>query len=359
MRFTINLKEFDVQPIPTTYLRIKSNDGFYDVFFQDEDIPFKILSQNNPRFVVIDKNVSELYPNILSIAKKHLVIEAIEENKTITTVMQIVSFLETNNFTKGDQLIAIGGGLIQDVVGFAAHIYKRGIQWIYFPTTLLSMADSCIGSKTGINTTTAKNQLGVFSHPQSIYINPIFLKTLPLIEIDSGMGEILKMCIIGGSNCLSLFQTESIPQLIKLSLVIKQAIIEEDEFEHLYRKTLNYGHTIGHALETLSGYRLTHGQAIIIGMYVINDWYENHLKFTNIMVRNIQNILSILITPTMKEITRNLDYSQLKTTICRDKKMIQNVLRFAVVRSPGNNEFYDCVITDELINEFKEILTHV
>ena len=366
MSFTIDSKEFHLNPIFDDSMLIRSTLGHYRVVFQDLEDPFKGIyaeSKTTRVFLIIDSNVLKLW-NMANLDKTQpiFLVESTEENKTITMVMFIIDFLERYNFTKSDCLIAVGGGLVQDLVGFAAHIYKRGINWIYYPTTLLSMADSCIGGKTGINTNKAKNQLGVFDHPIAIYVNPNFLKTLPQCEIESGMGEIVKMCLIGGSRYIVVFQNDLLNKsldylhLIKLSLSIKQTIVEADEFEKYYRKTLNYGHTIGHALETLSDYRLTHGQAIIIGMFAINQWYHSLGKMEMLSYETIQFVLQKLISPQMVTILQSLPLEQFGNLIKRDKKATNEYIRFAVVRSLGDNEFYDAKITDELFDQLKIVL---
>ena len=175
--------------------------------------------------------------------------------------------------SKKNKLIVIGGGITQDVGGFAAAIYKRGINWIFIPTTILSMTDSCIGSKVSINRG-SKNMLGLFGAPNKIFISDYFLNSLSKHDITSGIGEALKLSLIGGIQSykyfLDQYNKKNYINIIKISSLIKKQLIEYDEFDENERRVLNYGHTIGHAIESVSNYFIPHGIAVLIGMYVIN-----------------------------------------------------------------------------------------
>lgn len=233
--------------------------------------------------LLIDRNVadlyqSELYPLLSSIPT--LVLDATEEEKTLVGVQKILDFLQNCNCVKQSNVIAIGGGIIQDLTAFSCHLYYRGLKWIFVPTTLLSMTDSCIGAKCGINLNTFKNQLGVFHAPAQIFISPQFLNTLSDLDVQSGYGEILKLLLTGSSNLFKeleinldapkSFREANITQLIYESLKVKKQIIEIDEYETDLRRILNYGHTFGHSLETVTQYEIPHGIAVAWGIDVVN-----------------------------------------------------------------------------------------
>ncbi|MCX7119782.1 MAG: 3-dehydroquinate synthase, partial [Legionellales bacterium] len=196
-------------------------------------------------------------------------------------VLALYDFLHQHQITKGETLVVVGGGITQDISAFVAATYKRGINWVYFPTTLLAMSDSCIGGKAGVNYRGSKNQLALFSAPQSVMINTEFLRTLAAKDIQSGLGEILKLCITGGKHLVDFFQQsvefgtakqfDRFKPLIMNALAVKRAVIEVDEFEQNIRKGLNYGHTIGHVIEAMTDYAIPHGIAVVIGMMIVNQ----------------------------------------------------------------------------------------
>ncbi|MDD4004443.1 MAG: 3-dehydroquinate synthase [Elusimicrobiaceae bacterium] len=265
-------------------LAIRSALGGYKVVFRRAGEGFRQINglAGEGAFFLIDGAVLRLHRKRLKLpVSRVLAVKAGEQLKTLAGVKKIFSFLNKNNFTRADRLVIIGGGTVQDSGGFAAACYKRGVRWTFAPTTLLSMCDSCIGAKTGVNFERAKNQLGVFYAPEQVIVEPDFLLTLPACHVRSGLGEILKLAVTGGPAALGLYRRlfpaaaggcrESLNELVKMSLSVKKAVIELDEFEKHYRKTLNYGHTVGHALETLSRYKISHGLAIAMGMAAANE----------------------------------------------------------------------------------------
>jgi 3-dehydroquinate synthase len=265
-------------------LLIHSEQDDYQVDFINDlkDIIDRLLTI--PKSVLlIDRNVanlyqSALYPLLSSIPT--LILDATEEEKTLVGVQKILDFLQKCNCVKQSNVIAIGGGIIQDLTAFSCHLYYRGLKWTFVPTTLLSMTDSCIGAKCGINLNTFKNQLGVFHAPAQIFISPQFLNTLSDLDVQSGYGEILKLLLTGSSNLFKELETNldnaksfreaNVTQLIYESLKVKKQIIEIDEYETDLRRILNYGHTFGHSLETITQYEIPHGIAVAWGIDVVN-----------------------------------------------------------------------------------------
>jgi 3-dehydroquinate synthase len=188
--FYINNTEFILETEIKDKLHIKSHPEDYIAKFEKFENKF-----NSKQVVLVDKNVQELY-NINH--DKMIVVEANERNKSIETVLDVCETLTQYGFDKGFTLVVIGGGIIQDIGAFTSKIYKRGINWIFYPTTLLSQCDSCIGGKTALNFKSYKNQLALFSAPQEVIIDVNFLNTLSSDDIISGYGEIAKLFLIGG-----------------------------------------------------------------------------------------------------------------------------------------------------------------
>jgi 3-dehydroquinate synthase len=291
----------------------------YTVTFDNSDIT-KYIHRDD--FIIIDKKLVDYvkgYPNVYQI-------DAIEENKTITTVMDIISKLNSK------RVVVIGGGLVQDVGSFASSIFKRGIEWIYFPTTLLAMADSCIGSKTSLNTN-VKNKIGTYHSPKAIYINTVFLNTLSTSHIQSGLGEILKLCMIG--NRLNEYEQYrgDFEKLIKLALIIKRSVIEIDEYDTGIRKGLNYGHTLGHVLEVLSNYSIPHGVAVVHGMLLVNKLFGYKNKQFEDLCHTITREKPIV------------DKTRLKAVLLEDKKADGTSIQFIVPERPGETKFVNVDIT--------------
>lgn len=233
-------------------------------------------------FFIVDRKVYRLYRDRLAgILPEHrtLLIEANETNKTLERCRDYIELLVEKNIRRDNRLVAIGGGVIQDITSFIASILYRGIEWAFVPTTLLAQADSCIGSKTSINLGDKKNLVGNFYPPVRIYHDPAFLASLPIGEIKSGLGEMLHFYFYAGSPMIERVAREyeqliqdhtRLVDFIKESLAIKKSVIEVDEFDQGERNKFNYGHTFGHALETLTDYGISHGQAVTLGMDLAN-----------------------------------------------------------------------------------------
>jgi 3-dehydroquinate synthase len=208
-----------------------------------------------------------------------LAIEAIEPNKSLDKFPAYVDHLVSQKIRRGHTLIAIGGGIIQDITCFLAATMLRGIDWQFYPTTLLAQADSCIGSKSSINAGSAKNILGTFTPPNRIFISSRFLDTLPEGDVRSGVGEMLKVHVIDGPdsfNAISadyetLFEDRArMLHYMRRSLEIKQTYIEKDEFDRGPRLVFNYGHSFGHAIEGATKFGIPHGIAVTMGMDLAN-----------------------------------------------------------------------------------------
>lgn len=263
-------------------LVIQSHRGPYTVFFDNAlcSNPEPLL-EGEPHFL-IDSNIVRLYAVEFRSIIDHpntIVIEATEENKSIEKVIPILERLVQNRVRRDHMLVAIGGGIIQDITCFIASNLLRGVSWRFVPTTLLSQADSCIGSKSSINLGPTKNILGTFNPPEKIYIDEGFLDTLEDKDIRSGIGEIIKVHAIDGVAAFErlagdldqLFLDRDVLRVyIRSALLIKQRFIEKDEFDRGIRNIFNYGHSFGHAIESATNYAIPHGIAVAIGMDMAN-----------------------------------------------------------------------------------------
>lgn len=227
--------------------------------------------------VVCDQTVSQLYgqksqPLLAGLldagyAVYSYIFKPGEKSKTLRTAEDLCGFLSENHFGRNDFIIALGGGVCGDLAGFAASIYMRGIPYVQIPTTLLAMADSSIGGKTGVNTDAGKNMLGTFWQPSLVIADPKALETLHKTELLNGLAEIIKAGFIGDTSIFDAI-SEGLPAAIAKAIQVKKEIVEEDEREGDRRRLLNFGHTIGHAIETCSNYTVPHGFAVMTGMYL-------------------------------------------------------------------------------------------
>jgi len=240
------------------------------------------------RCYVVDENVWQLYTDnaFLHLDRKNIIIQPVnEEQKGLSSVQVLYDRLIERTAKRNITLISIGGGIVQDITGFVASTLYRGIHWIYVPTTLLAQADSCIGSKTSLNYKGFKNLIGTFFPPNDIFVYLGFLATLQDEDFSSGVGEVVKLHILGGEKkteeCASLLERilkrepVSLLQSVQSALTIKQSYILDDEFDTGRRNMLNYGHCFGHALEATSNYQIPHGQAVLLGMILANKISRN------------------------------------------------------------------------------------
>ncbi|MGM0549970.1 MAG: 3-dehydroquinate synthase [Bacteroidota bacterium] len=239
---------------------------------------------NKQLFVLVDSNTKKhclpLLQNCAILHQARLIeMQAGEEAKSIATVSEVWRALTQANADRGSVLINLGGGVVGDLGGFAASCYKRGIHFIQIPTTLLSMVDASIGGKTGVNFEGLKNQVGVFCQPMAVIVDPAFLRTLDKRQLLSGWAEMIKHALLQGPDDF-FYLKEKTPQqlsfkelssLIARSIKIKQQVVEEDPTENGRRKILNLGHTVGHALESISLQSSTpvlHGEAVAYGLAI-------------------------------------------------------------------------------------------
>ncbi len=352
---------------------IKSNPRPYSIKMINENnfswLKQEILCQKKP-LVLIDSYIKrEILKEIDFDTIPVYEVEATENNKEIQTVLKVCDFLGACNANKGSMLYVIGGGIIQDLGAFAGAMYKRGIPWTFIPTTLLSQADSCLGGKTAINYGHTKNVLGLFSTPRQVLIAPRFISSLSKNDQFSGGGEIFRLLITGGVKSFELFEqqmsglintsVEAIQKLMIGSLSVKQSIVEHDEFEIDIRRSMNYGHSIGHAIEALSNYVIPHGQGVTIGILVENRIAKNRDMLSASEEKKMYRVGRQIITDDIWNAFSKLDSNKLLPFLTHDKKVEGNNLKLATLLSIGDMKFIDLPLDSKGIAEVSRAIKEV
>jgi len=328
-------------------IRVESHRGAYEVEFTS----IKDLPKVENSIAIVDRRVYELYYR--SLRDKfdwiHL-LEAVEENKTLSYCVGLIDELRKRGVKKNTTLVAVGGGITQDVTSFTASILYRGISWAFIPTTLLAQADSCIGSKTSINHENTKNLVGSFYPPKKIWCDISLLRSLPLEDIDSGIGEMMHYFLLDGRT--ETPERHDLLPAIKASLAIKKEVIEQDEFDEGVRRLFNYGHTFGHAIETLSNYKVRHGSAVTLGMHLAN-YIAFRLGYIGIgRFERLQNLISFNLPDfTVSDVDTYVSY------LMKDKKNVGSSL--TCILPTGDTSFEVMTISDidnltKIIGEYFE-----
>ena len=290
--------------------------------------------------IVSDDIVSNLYLSELVDSLEKIgfrvytfVFTAGEKSKTLSTAIKIYNFLSENNITRSDVIVALGGGVVGDVTGFVASTYMRGINFVQVPTTLIAQTDASVGGKNAVNTPSGKNIVGTFYNPDQILINPTFLETLPEREFVSGMSEVIKYGAICDTNLFyELLESGFKDEMILKCVKIKMSIVEKDEHDKSFRMILNFGHTIGHAIEKLSGYLVSHGEAIAVGMALITQKSELNGMTASGTAERITDILKKFNLP----YSTNLDIDKVCDQISFDKKIFGNEINAVVLKNIGD-----------------------
>ena len=310
------------------------------------------MTEGKKRLVIFSEKVYKLYKKELNFNKEEIfVLKDGEVQKNIKNYERIINKAISLKLSRKDIIIAIGGGVVGDMAGFVASTYMRGIEFIQVPTTLLACVDSSVGGKTAIDMPHGKNFVGAFYQPKAVYINLNFLKTLDKKQYMSGFGEVIKYAFIEKScnhseyfNLVEYLKTnknkyetrdlEFLGSIIKMSLELKSAVVNQDEKESGLRKILNLGHTYGHALEEETKYKkFTHGYAIVLGMKYVFDYALNN----NMCEKTYYDEALELITSYGYEFKKPLFinekrvYEYMKT----DKKSDNNIITFILPSSNG------------------------
>lgn len=298
--------------------------------------------------IVTDENVAKFHlekiNNFLPDAKS-VVIPAGEEHKNLETISRLWKAFLVNGLDRRSTVIALGGGVIGDMTGFAASTYMRGIDWIAIPTTLLSMVDASLGGKTGFDLPEGKNLIGSFHPPKLVLADPSLLHTLPERELRSGMAEVVKHGVISDPELFAMcnrgmdWVKSNLEDVVKRAMAVKIKIIEADPYEKGFRAALNLGHTVGHAVELVSKFNLRHGEAIAIGTVVEARYAARVGLAGQSTVEAIESTLSKLGLPT--QIPDGMSRDEIIRSMRVDKKKNAKSIRFALPVEIGKVELVD------------------
>lgn len=338
------------------YINVNLKENSYPIIFTNSFGNLTdIFSQNissNKILIITDSNVDSLYSSqvIEMLQKKNTkidkyVIEAGESSKNLKTINSIYSKCMHINFDRYSCIIALGGGVVGDIAGFAASTYMRGVQYVQIPTTLIAQVDSSIGGKTGVNFKGSKNIIGSFYQPKFVYINISTLSTLDKRQFLSGMAEVIKYAIIKdkelfnyldkNANFILEQSNEHLLYIIKKCCKIKSEIVSFDEKEKNIRAILNFGHTIGHAVESASQYELLHGECVAFGMAIAS---KLSLKF-NILGKNEYNkIISLIKKYDLLNVPKIPNIHNIMSYLEKDKKIKNSKITFILPRNIGQFE---------------------
>ena len=324
----------------------------------------------NKVLIVTDTNVEKFIDKLTApLADKKInfdvvTIPAGESSKNLRVAEKIYTRAIELGLDRKSPIIAFGGGVVGDLTGFVAATYMRGVPFIQVPTTLLAQVDSSVGGKTAVNHELGKNLIGAFYQPKSVFIDVDTLKTLPEREIKSGLGEVVKYGIISDANFFTYLEdnaekilnrdVDTLTHIIKRSCEIKAEVVSADEKESGLRKILNFGHTVGHAVEQLTGYeKYRHGEAVSIGMVgaAMLSWELGKINFND--VARLKDLLDKLQLVTTCE---GVDVDDVCKVALRDKKVIGGKISWILMRGIGDVEITDEVTELEIKKALKNIL---
>lgn len=317
-------------------------------------------------FVLVDDTTREHCLGLFQdsgFTDSHLIsVPAGEHHKSLESVAQIWSVLSRQGAKRNSVLVNIGGGLITDIGGFAASCFKRGIRCINIPTTLLAQVDASVGGKTGINFNGLKNEIGTFSIPELVIIDNTFLKTLPLRQVLSGYAEMLKHALLAGEEALAEVMNADLKQvgesdfleLIRKSVAVKAAVVEADPKEKGIRKALNFGHTIGHAIESVAieqDMEIYHGDAVAYGMVV--ELYLS-MKKLGFETRHYEAVRR-LVEERFPRYRAVAGPEKLYSLMLHDKKNEQDGVNFTLLRCPGEFEIDNYCSKEEILSALEQL----
>lgn len=310
------------------------------------------LCATNRIFIITDHTVDKLYGDMVlynllknGFVPRRYVLPAGEESKSLETARKIYDALIEFNMTRNDLIIALGGGVIGDLGGFVAATYMRGVPYVQVPTTLLAQVDSSVGGKVAVNLQQGKNMVGVFYQPLEVLIYPSVLSSLSDRVFWDGMAEVVKYACIKDENFLILLEGLSergqimarIDEIIYRCCDIKREMVERDEYDRGERMLLNFGHTLGHAVESLSRYAYSHGEGVAVGMHTIAELGESAGVTVGGTSQRIKNLLETYGLPYKLP---ELNAEEIKQAILRDKKKIDGALNLVLLNRPGKALIY-------------------
>jgi 3-dehydroquinate synthase len=313
-----------------------------------------ILSIHNKILILAPKSIITRYKLKESSGVLLLQTPEGESQKSLQTVDKVWSKCAAEGVSRADAIIGIGGGATTDLAGFAASAWLRGVAWYAFPTTLAGMVDAAIGGKTGINSKAGKNLIGSFYSPTQVLIDLVFLDTLPSRDVSAGMTEVIKCVFIVDNKIINLAQDDEMDfeQLIYRSIKVKADVVSRDFKESKLREILNYGHTLGHAIEKNSGYKLRHGEAVSIGMVFAAELSKELAGLSEDVVLLHRELLKSFDLPTNYPRSK---FKQLLALLSNDKKVRNSKLRFIGIKKIGKPVWFDDVSPKILSKVYERI----
>ena len=349
----------------------RSGEFYYPIYFEEgfdrlkDAIRTEGLEGRN-LCIVTDTHVEPLYAEevkrvLTRVAAKVsvFIFEAGEKNKNLNTVQQLYKALIENQLDRKSLVVALGGGVVGDLSGFGAATYLRGIDFIQIPTTLLSQVDSSVGGKTGVDFDQYKNMVGAFHQPRLVYMNMNTLRTLPPVEFACGMGEVLKtglICdadfyeyVLAEHKAIRALDTKALARMIRRCCEIKAGVVERDPKEKGERALLNFGHTLGHAIEKLKDFTWLHGECVAAGCCLAAE--ISCIK-GNISKEEVDDIKGVFEAFDMNGDISELSADDIVKTTKSDKKMVGDKIKFVLLRSVGD-AYIDMSVTDD---EMKQVL---
>ena len=335
-----------MEKIPYTNTSIYFDDSFSSLV-KYIDLDFSNI------FLIVDSNIYDLHPKKFHEYKNILVVESVEDSKSLTYVDTLIDKLILLGCNRSSFIVGVGGGVISDIAGFVASIYMRGVRFGFVPTTLLSITDASIGGKNGVNFKGIKNIIGTINEPEFLLIDFSFLQTLSDFELSNGYSEIIKHACISSYKLFSMlekaeidYKKNSFKEILKDSIKIKISVINNDLNEKNSRKLLNFGHTFGHAIE--AKYKISHGEAISLGIILAIDISSKfgYLNDNSAIVR-ITNLLNKFNLPTDIQCYNK---KSLLYYVTKDKKSKGKYIDFVVLNSIGNAEVKSILI-DKILDE--------
>lgn len=338
----------------------------YSVYISNCSLDFQLLLEDKRIkniFIITDENVYNNLKKFIDGLKERTIgikiLKPGEDSKSLDTILSIYNELLEANVNRETHIVAIGGGVVGDISGFVASTFMRGINIIQVPTTLMAQCDSSIGGKNGFNYNGLKNVIGTFYQPKFVYIDINFLKTLNEREFRGGLSEIIKYGYVCDENLFSYIlenkfnirerKTDELLYIINKSAAIKGNIVERDELDLNLRQILNFGHTIGHAIESLSSFQLSHGEAVSIGMYL-----EAYLSFKIGCLKweELEILRELIEYFKLPYFNKNINYGEIIDIMQKDKKKISNNIKFALPDKVGH-----AIITTDMTN--KQIIEYL
>jgi 3-dehydroquinate synthase len=333
-------------------VRVQAQNGAYDILLGQGllEKTQQFIQKGRRHFIISDSNVYPLYGEYFS-GYPSFIIRAGEESKSHESLLKIYDELAKQNITREDVVVALGGGVVGDLAGFAAATFKRGVRFVQVPTTLLAQVDSSVGGKVGVNLKSGKNMVGSFYQPSFVLADTNVFQTLPGREFAAGMAEVIKYAFIADQNLYSMLDSKNtdLAEIIRICCAIKAGYVQRDPFDQNVRMELNFGHTLGHAIETATRYKTyLHGEAVAVGMVLAARVGERAGVSEAGLEQMVKNLLLKNGLPVSVEdgiLQAAVD------NLMQDKKAAGNSIHFVLIDQIGH-----AIIRDFTLSELEELV---